>query len=259
MSPPLVERLLAQWRDNGRRWESAAEAARARGLQAWNPGIYGIDVYADFLKKFPPKKGALLALGLNPGPYGMSQTGIPFTDCRTAARELGLPLQIPGRAPADLARRLKIPGGKWRRTYERSSIVFYRFLNLGWGGVRNAYRHLYVGNPCPLLLLDPRKWNVTPADPRLKNLEIFDQLRREALRRFHDALRPGGIICFGNDVSSLLGPVADALVGPDRVIRYGHPARAAPNGWSLGLLKQLKARGLISWKEAPPSKTPLLP
>lgn len=244
--PPLVEKLLQEWRANGLRWEKAAKLARAGGLQAWNPGIYGMSSYAAFLSKFPPKKGALLALGLNPGPYGMSQTGIPFTDCRTATRELGLPLAIPGRAPSDLARRLKIPGGKWRRTYERSSIVFYRFLNLGWGGAQNAYRHLYVGNPCPLLLLDPSQWNVTPADPRLKNLDIFNTLRIEALRRFHEVLRPGGVICFGNDVSSLLGPVADALVGREKVIRYGHPARAAPNAWSLGLIKELKARKLIS-------------
>ncbi len=244
-SPMLVERLLREWRENGLRWEKAALQARGLGLLVFNPALYASEVYELFLRKYPPAPGAILALGLNPGPYGMAQTGIPFTDCRTATRDLGIPLELPGRAPPGLARLLKKPGGSWRGTYERSSLLIYKFLRLAWEGLREACANWYVGNPCPLLFLDPEEWNVTPADPRLRRLAIVSELRLEALRRFHQALKPRGIVCLGRDVSALLGPLADSLVGPGKVVRYEHPARAVPDSWARGLIEELGERGLL--------------
>ena len=241
----LVGSLLDEWRANGERWEVAARQARKLGLEVFNPALYAFDAYATFLRRYPPERGAILALGLNPGPYGMSQTGIPFTDCRTLTRELGIPLEIPGRAPKDLERRLRKPTGKWKGTYERSSIAIYRFLKLAWGDLGAAYRNWYVGNPCPLLFLDPAAWNVTPADPRLRRLASVADLSREALRRFHAKLRPRAVVCLGQDVANLLGADAAALVGEERVVRYPHPARAVPDAWARGLAAELKSRGLL--------------
>lgn len=242
--PALVRDLVAAWRANGERWETVAKEARALGLEAWNPALYAADVHAAFLRRFPPRQGALLALGLNPGPYGMAQTGIPFTDCRTARDALGIPLEIPGRAPSDLDRRLRKADGRWRGTYERSSLVVYTFLHAAWGTMEDAYANWFVGNPCPLLFLEPEGWNVTPADARLRRIEAVRELRREAVRRFAAPLKPRGIVCLGNDVAEAVGEVADDLVGAQRVVRYAHPARAVPREWARGLVQELDRRGL---------------
>lgn len=245
MSANIVDGLLKEWKANAGRWEKIADKARALGLEVWNPAVYASDVFADFLRKFPPRSGAILALGLNPGPYGMSQTGIPFTDCRTARSRLGLDIEIPGRAPEDLALRLRKPNGKWKATYERSSLGVYRFLELAWGDIKNACSNWFVGNPCPLLFLDPSGWNVTPADSRLKKLDGMAELRKMALLSFHGVLRSRAIVCIGADVSRAVGDVAESLVGVNNVVRYSHPARAVPELWARGLVSELEKRNLL--------------
>jgi len=243
---PLVEALCRQWHANAQRWEAVAKRARDAGLEVWNPGLYAADLHTEFLSRFPPRRGALLALGLNPGPYGMAQTGIPFTDCRTARDALGLPIDIPGRAPADLARRLTKENGKWRGTYERSSLVVYTFLRRAYGDLSTAYANWFVGNPCPLLFLDPAPgWNVTPADPRLRRIPEVAALRVQAVEAFARALSPRGVVCLGADVAACVGDAAGAVVGEENVVRWSHPARAAPKAWAAGLTRELTRRGLL--------------
>lgn len=242
----LAGLLIAEWKRNGLEWERIAEIARSKGFQVWNPALYAIDMYSLLLRRFPPSRGAILAVGLNPGPFGMAQTGIPFTDCRTATERLGIDMEIPGKAPEDLAIRLKKENGKWRSTYERSSIIIYRFLQEAWGGsLEKAYSNWYVGNPCPLLFLEPDGWNVTPAEPRLRKIEGIDELRKSAVAGFHRILSSRAIVCLGKDVSRAIGGTAKSLVGASRVIHFSHPARAVPAIWSRNLTEELKSRDLL--------------
>ena len=232
----LAEALLKEWMANAQRWEKIAIQARAAGLDVWNPPLYTEEIYRRFLQRYPPKPSPILLLGLNPGPHGMAQTGIPFTDCRTASQLLDISLPIPGKAPTDLARRLKKPTGRWRSTYERSSLGIYRFLRLGWNNsLEDAFARVYFANPCPLLFLTAEGKNVTPADPILKRLPEIADLRREAVRRSGALLAPSSVVCLGSDAFSVMGKAASELVGPENVHAYPHPARAIPIAWAAGL------------------------
>lgn len=244
---PLAKRLLAEWRESAGRWERASRRWRPPGVEVYNPGLYAIDLYARFLERYPPSPRPVLALGLNPGPFGMAQTGIPFTDCRTASAILGIQVPLPGRAPPALRRRLLRENGRWRGTYERSSLGIYKALRLAWGEVKNAFENWVVVNACPLLFLDSREYrNLTPADARLGRLEGFQELRVAALEGFAEALEPRGIVCLGRDVSAALGPAAEKLVGARRTLHYPHPARAVPDLWASGLARELERRGFLS-------------
>lgn len=238
---------MAQWRANGRRWERAARRWRPAGVEVYNPALYAIGLYSKFLERYPPSPRPVLALGLNPGPFGMAQTGIPFTDCRTASLILDTQVPLPGLAPPALRKRLLRENGRWRGTYERSSLGIYKALRLSWGELRVAFENWVVVNACPLLFLDSREYrNLTPADARLKRLDGFQELRVAALEGFAEALEPRGIVCLGRDVSAALGPAAEKLVGARRTIHYPHPARAVPDLWARGLARGLKRRGLLS-------------
>lgn len=245
VADPIIHGLIREWRENGKRWECVARDAREAGFEVWNPALYAAAPHTEYLRKFPPERGAILALGLNPGPYGMAQTGIPFTDCRTARRDLGIPMELPGCAPGDLARRLKKESGKWRGTYERSSLGVYAFLRMAWGDLKRAYANWFVGNPCPLLFLEPDGWNVTPAHPKLRKIFGMKELREVAVERFAAVLRPRAIVCLGQDVAKAVEEAGEKLVGRDRYIRYAHPARAAPVQWAKSLVKELRTRDLL--------------
>lgn len=243
----LVDALLAEWRANAERWERVRKPAEAAGLRVFNPGLYAFAAYERFLRAYPPKRGAILALGLNPGPAGMAQTGVPFTDCRTYEGQLGLgPLPIPGHAPADLRPLLLKPNGKQRLTYERSSLVVYTFLKAAWGDLKTAYANWFVGNPCPLLFLKPDGSNVTPADPALRRVQDIRELRREAVGRFAAAVEPRAIVALGNDVAEAVGDVAVRLVGEERFVRVKHPAREPPATWGVELASVLRTKGFVT-------------
>lgn len=240
----MKEAWLGEWRANAERWKAAAAAWRLPGVEVYHPAVYAERPYADFIAKFPPKKGCLLTLGLNPGPYGMAQTGIPFTDCRTADKRLGLPMKVPGYAPEALARRLVTE--RKRSTYERSSIGIYKFLDLAWGDLRAAYADWVAINACPLLFLESGPWkNLTPADGRIKRLADVQPLRETALRRAVETLAPRGVVCLGRDVEACLGPLAVGLLGETKVVVYPHPARAVPEAWAKGLRDELVRRNLL--------------
>ncbi len=242
----LVDELLKEWKANGRRWQEASRHWTMPHIEAFHPAVYAADLYEQFLRRFPPERGAILATSLNPGPFGMAQTGIPFTDCRTARSELGLPVDIPGRAPPRLVRLLKKESGAWRSSYERSCIGVYRFLRLAWPDLRSAARNWIVLNTCPALFLRSDIWkNITPADAALRNLPGLQDLRRQAIKRFARVLRPRAVVCIGKDVEKIVGPVAEAELGRGRVLYYPHPARAVPELWARGLHEELRRRGLL--------------
>ncbi|MBT7971315.1 MAG: single-stranded DNA-binding protein, partial [Verrucomicrobia bacterium] len=44
----------------------------------YNPLEYAWDRHCDYLKNFGSGTKKVLFLGMNPGPYGMAQTGVPF-------------------------------------------------------------------------------------------------------------------------------------------------------------------------------------
>ncbi|MBI5200470.1 MAG: hypothetical protein HY925_02690 [Elusimicrobia bacterium] len=243
----LGRKLLDAWKANGRRWEDALREWDTEGIEVFNPALYAADLYERFLERYAPARNPVFTLGLNPGPYGMAQTGIPFTDCRTAAAILEIDLPLPGRAPAELVKRLRRENGSWRGTYERSSLGIYRALKLAWGDVGRAYRNWYVVNACPLLFLKASDYkNMTPADGPLKKLAGFQELRVAALKAVAEILEPRAVVCLGKDVSGALGPDSEAIVGKERVIHYPHPARAVPDAWAAGLAKELKRLGLAA-------------
>lgn len=154
-------RSLSVWGEHARGWDAVRPGiARETGLLVWNPQLYGLPLYERFAAVcLPRERGALLALGVDPGKYGMSQTGIPFTDVTRAAL-LGIELERRGIASAGL--------GPFLRGYrvERSAASVWGLLSTLWGDSLEGWRHLWAVAPCGLLFLEADGTNVTPAGAR---------------------------------------------------------------------------------------------
>jgi single-strand selective monofunctional uracil DNA glycosylase len=247
----------AAWRRSAARWEAIVpELRRATGWKIWNPGVYGEPWHDRFRRCYPPGRHPLVLFGLNPGPYGMAQSGIPFTDIARLrsglprlARELmeaGEKVETPGLAPGSLRPYLG-------RTFESSSVRLYRFLERGWGSAETGWRQVVVANPCTLLFIDPASGkNRTPADlgkavrarggeaaaRRLE--EECDRLRRRCALEALEALNPRGAVLLGRNVQAALGSVLRAQLGESALIFWEHPARAVPDTWAAGLLTALQ-------------------
>ncbi len=81
-------------------------AAELRGLRfgppvahVYNPLEYAREPYRQYLSRYglPPRQVVLV--GMNPGPWGMAQTGVPFGEVRAVRDWMGIeaPVGQPGR------------------------------------------------------------------------------------------------------------------------------------------------------------------
>lgn len=248
-------------RRNARRWgRLGREIAAATGWQVWNPGLYGDAWHARFRALYPPAPHPVLSFGLNPGPYGMSQTGLPFTDLKRlvaclpalatdiAAASGEAALEVPGLAPASLRPYLT-------RGFESSSVRVYRFLAHAHGDAEEGVRRFVFVNPCSLLFMDrAERRNRTPADlvraarahGSADARALLDQVDRLRWRCAEDALElfaPRAVVLLGRDVQGALGErLRERGV---TVLDWEHPARAVPDPWARGLARELRAASAL--------------
>lgn len=133
----------------------------------YSPIEYAFSVHLNYLLKFCKYNKKILFLGMNPGPWGMSQTGIPFGEVNTVADWLGLAGRVdkPQREQPDR----KVTGFSCKR----SEVSGRRF----WGLFKRLcctpdvfFRHSFLRNYCPVALMDLKGRNITPAELKA----IFD-------------------------------------------------------------------------------------
>jgi single-strand selective monofunctional uracil DNA glycosylase len=268
---PMANRdsLRVLWRESAELFDPLGrEVAAATGWLVVNPGLYGERWHARFRSCYPLGARPLMFCGLNPGPYGMAQTGVPFTDLKRLASDLpklaralaasGESLALPGLAPPSLRPFLT-------RTFESSAVRVYKFLARAHGTAEEALRRIVFVNPCPLLLIEvertadgTRGANRTPADlgKALRDKgslrdggslrERLDEARVAVARRALELLAPRGAVLLGRDVAKVLGATLTERLGVGATVEWEHPARAVPETWSRGLERELKRRGLLA-------------
>lgn len=127
---------------------------------ATNPLDYAWPHHKQYLLKWGNRGGKTLLLGMNPGPWGMAQTGVPFGATEVAqsflqieARELETPSNAHPKRPIE---------GMALERQEISGTRLWNLMKAHFGTVENTFDNLFVVNHCPLLLLGETGKNITP-------------------------------------------------------------------------------------------------
>lgn len=203
---------------------------------AADPTVYAYNNYATAMARLADGPRGVLLVGMNPGPHGMAQTGVPFGDVYNARALLGRSVQAkPGEQWIDHEIRgldrvlLKARG----LDYHRGEVSGERL----WGGLQQlcgsleaAFARVCVINYCPLLFLDNGGANVTPADfPKSDKVRLprFTAACDEHLRRVVSALDARIVIAVGgySDTRCRI-----ALAGSVPIVKITHPSpRVAPS------------------------------
>jgi single-strand selective monofunctional uracil DNA glycosylase len=208
----------------------------------YNPLEYARPAYELYLKRFggAPKEAVLV--GMNPGPWGMAQTGVPFGEVAAVREFLGIQAQIG--TPPRMHPKRPVEGFSCRRSEVSGRRV--------WGWVKNTFGHpeaffsrFFVANYCPLLFIDGSGRNRTPdklpAAERKPLLEACDR----ALRRTVAHLSPRFVVGIGAFAAQR---AEAALEGQTvQIARITHPSPANPKanrGWEEAITAELKAAGI---------------
>jgi len=237
------------------RLRDAVAGVEPAGKAAWvlNPLDYAWDLHRRYVERFAPARGRLEAVlvGMNPGPWGMAQTGVPFGSPDVVRSFLGLSGDV-AEPPATHPKR-PILGLDSHRT-EVSGQRLWGGIAACFGTPRAFFRRFFVLNYCPLVFQSETGANVTPDKVPTGVMgpvhAACDAHAVEALR----ALRPRTVIGVGKWAEKQMARLVAAEALDARVASILHPSPASPlanRGWLPQARRQLDALG-HPWPEPSP-------
>ncbi|MEL7371243.1 MAG: uracil-DNA glycosylase family protein [Myxococcota bacterium] len=205
----------------------------------YNPLEYARVPHEKYLRQFEGPR-EILMLGMNPGPWGMAQTGVPFGEVALVRDWMGIQGKVGKPAPEHPKR--PIEGFSCARS-EVSGARLWGWAKETFGEAEAFFSRFYVANYCPLVFMEESGKNRTPdklpADERAPLEAICD----EALRRTIDVMMPSLLIGVGQFAEVRLKKVA----GDRRVGRILHPSPASPaanRGWAAAAVKDFAKLGV---------------
>ena len=134
----------------------------------YNPLDYAWPAHEMYLRKFGNSRKRVVFLGMNPGPFGMAQTGVPFGEIKAVREWLKIEATI-GRPKTEHPKR-PIEGFDCARAEVSGSRLWGLFAQR-FGSAQKFFREHFVGNYCPLAFMDAGGANRTPDKLPSRELE----------------------------------------------------------------------------------------
>ncbi len=190
----------------------------------YNPLRYAWAPHEAFLRRFGATRKKALLVGMNPGPWGMAQNGIPFGTASVVKGWLGLDGHPVGQ-PDEVHPKRPVHGWACTRD-EKSGERVWGFLRAMYGTPERALSELMIANHCPLLLYAESGANITPDKLRKAEREALFEVCDEGVRRIARALEPEVLIGVGAYAEERCAAIAE---GTDWAVdRIPHPSPASP-------------------------------
>ncbi|UCG04839.1 MAG: single-stranded DNA-binding protein [Desulfobacterales bacterium] len=208
----------------------------------YNPLEYARRPYQLYVKRFakPPKKVVLV--GMNPGPWGMAQTGVPFGEVQAVKHWMGIHTKIA--VPDNMHPKRPVMGFDCTRT-EISGKRLWGWAQKKFKTPEGFFSRFFVANYCPLQFIEASGRNRTPnqlrASERTPLLEICDR----AMRQTMEVLKADYVIGVGRFAAQRA-----RIALSDHDITVGcitHPSPANPKanrGWEKIITRELSEMGI---------------
>jgi single-strand selective monofunctional uracil DNA glycosylase len=220
----------------------AALSEKSGAAFTYNPLEYARAPHEKYLKTFGEGPKEVLLLGMNPGPFGMAQTGVPFGDVVMVRDFLGITGKVG--SPQRVHEKRPISGFACTRR-EVSGTRLWGFAQEKFGLPEAFFSRFFVMNYCPLVFMEESARNLTPDKlPKAYREELFAACD-EAVRSTVKELSPKWVLGVGAFAQKR---AESALSGQS--IQTGtilHPSPASPKanrGWANEVEKQLSALGI---------------
>ncbi len=218
-------------------------------LIPYHPLSYAWALHRSYLLSYVEEGAPLFFLGMNPGPFGMGQSGVPFGEISVVTDYLNIRGEVDAFPEAHEKR--PVTG----LNCPRSEVSGRRL----WGLIEELYpeagmfpEHLSVMNYCPLLFADrgPGGRNIVPEKLAKEYREPLEQVCDDYLDDMVSLIRPQVIVGIGKYAEAKGKMCAQRISHPVRVTTVLHPSPASPaanRGWSEKAVQQLKEASLWNY------------
>ncbi len=210
----------------------------------YNPLAYAARSHDEYVARFAARKKRVIFLGMNPGPYGMAQTGVPFGAVPWVRDWLGIEQPV-GRPQREHPKR-PVTGFACPRR-EVSGDRLWGTVAQNFKTPKRFFAKHYVANYCPLVFMEDSGRNRTPDKLLSEERESLFEVCDRHLVRLVDILEPEWVIGIGA-FATKRAESALAGEGP-RIAAILHPSPANPRAnadWAGIVREQLAELGLCS-------------
>ncbi|MBI6546748.1 MAG: single-stranded DNA-binding protein [Cyanobacteria bacterium NC_groundwater_1444_Ag_S-0.65um_54_12] len=212
----------------------------------YNPLDYAWEPHRRYLERFGRGNARrAVFVGMNPGPWGMGQTGVPFGDPVMVREWMGITGQVT--APAHQHPKRPVLGFASRRR-EPSGTRIYSWARARWGTADAFFGDCFVANYCPLLLFDEAGNNITPAELRSAERSALLMVCDAHLAVILTIFLPAFVIGVGNFAHDRSRAVVKQLNLSTCAGKILHPSPTNPQaqeGWSRIAERQLQELGFV--------------
>ena len=193
----------------------------------YNPLEYAWEGHEAYIRRFGAGRKDVLYLGMNPGPFGMAQTGVPFGEIAAVTLWMGITASI-GQPPATHPKR-PVQGFNCPRS-EVSGRRLWGLFEEMYGTAEAFFSQAYVANYCPLIWMSESGANIPPTQLPKEQVAQIDAACQRHLCRIIEILQPRCLIGVGGYALKQLELAAASL--PDMNFTLGtilHPSPASPS------------------------------
>lgn len=208
----------------------------------YNPLDYARRPHELYLERFGAGAKEVVFVGMNPGPFGMAQTGVPFGDVGFVRDWMGI--EAPVGRPAQEHPKRRVLGFACSRS-EVSGSRLWGWARDRFGEPDAFFSRFFVINYCPLVFLESTGRNLTPnklsAEERAQLLPPCDRSLRTAI----EILRPDLVVGVGAWATKRANAVLGADGPPVGTVLHPSPASPKANrGWAEQAERDLRELGI---------------
>ncbi|XP_011881098.1 PREDICTED: single-strand selective monofunctional uracil DNA glycosylase [Vollenhovia emeryi] len=214
----------------------------------YNPLDYASETHSAYVRKYCTGVKKILFVGMNPGPWGMSQTGVPFGEINMVRDWLKISGPV-GKPPKEHPDRIVV-GFQCTRS-EISGLRLWGLFRRLCGSPENFFRHAYMHNYCPLAFMDARAKNITPAELKGDGQRILHEACDKALIDIIRLLKAEIVVGIGNyaEKRAQIAAQTGGLSVKVMVLRHPSPRAAGNQHWDKIAMDRLDELQLLKYFE----------
>ena len=210
----------------------------------YQPLDYAWAPHETYLRRFGSSRKKVVLVGMNPGPFGMTQTGVPFGEIAAVSDWMGIHEPV-GKPEIEHPKR-RVVGFDCPNS-EVSGRRLWGLFAQRFGKAEAFFKDHFVANYCPLVFIEASGRNHTPDKLPAAETAAMEAACDIHLRAVITALQPEWVIGVGAFAEERALRAKEAMNGSFKTGRVLHPSPASPaanRDWAGAATKQLVKLGV---------------
>ena len=208
----------------------------------YNPLEYAWAAHKQYISRAASGKKKVVFLGMNPGPFGMAQTGVPFGEIAAVRDWIGIDALIS--KPDNEHPKRPVDGLACTRS-EVSGRRLWGLFAERFGSADDFFNDHFITNHCPLVFMEETGRNRTPDKLPVNEAYPLMEICDAHLRSVVEILEPEWLVAVGGFAEKRASIALDG--SPVRIGKILHPSPASPaanRGWAEQATQQMEAQAV---------------